>query len=145
MTIPPSGTSRIRRWWCSVLRSAVGLHRRGCAPGAETLCLRDGRFRVEAAWRNFEGATGIVRPAAITTGESGLLWFFEPDNWEVLIKVLDGCAVNGRFWVFHAAATTVEMALTVTDTATGQVRDYGNPLGVLAPAVNDTDAFDSCL
>ena len=58
--------------------------------------------------------------------------------------LLDGCRVNGRFWVFHAAATTVELTVRVADTSTGQFRTYTNPLGVLAPAVNDTDAFDTC-
>lgn len=28
------------------------------------------------------------------TKDSGLFRFFDPDNWEVLIKVLDGCAVT---------------------------------------------------
>jgi len=61
-----------------------------------------------------------------------------------MVKVLDGCGVNDRFWVFHAATTSVEYTLTVTDTVTGQVRRYENPLGRNAPAVTDTDAFDVC-
>ena len=72
---------------------------------------------------------------------SGLLWFFDPDNWELLVKVLDGCAVNGHFWVFAAATTDVGTTLTVTDTVTGAIRTYGNPLGQAAAPIQDTQAF----
>ncbi len=76
--------------------------------------------------------------------DSGLFWFFEPDNWELLIKVLDGCNYSGHHWVFAAAATDVEYTLTVTDTASGATRTYGNELGNPAPAVVDTQAFATC-
>ena len=33
----------------------------------------------------------------------------------MLIKVLDGCTVNNRFWVFAAATTNFEYRLRVTD------------------------------
>ncbi len=48
---------------------------------------------------------GTMVPGA--TNESGLFWFFDDDNWEMLVKVLDGCGTNGHFWVFLAAATDV--------------------------------------
>jgi hypothetical protein len=73
-----------------------------------------------------------------------VLWFFDPGNWEMLVKVLDGCALNQRIWVFSAATTNVEYTLTVTDTVTNQVRTYHNPAGQTAAAITDTDAFPSC-
>jgi hypothetical protein len=76
--------------------------------------------------------------------DSGLLWFFHPDNWEMLVKVLDGCALNEHFWVFAAATTTVEYTLRVTDTATGEVREYLNAAGTPASALTDTEAFAAC-
>ncbi len=51
--------------------------------------------------------------------ESGLLYFFDADNAEVLIKVLDACAVNNHRWVFVAPVTTLAFNLRVDDTATG--------------------------
>ncbi|MEL7058797.1 MAG: VWA domain-containing protein [Acidobacteriota bacterium] len=115
-----------------------------CTPGPTTLCLNNGRFRVEATWNDFQGGQDVAGAAACGTVDSGLLWFFNPDNWEILIKVLDACGVNDRYWVFMAATTNVGYNVTVTDTQTGVVQRYVNPLGVDAPAVTDTDAFATC-
>lgn len=76
--------------------------------------------------------------------DSGLFWFFSASNWELLVKVLDGCSLNGHFWVFSAATTNVEYTLRVTDTRTGEVKVYLNPLGVAADAITDTGAFATC-
>jgi len=111
-----------------------------CQPGATRLCLNQGRFRVEVRWRDFEDRTGSGQ-VVLGTDDSGLFWFFDPQNWEMLVKVLDGCAVNDRVWVFAAATTNVEYTLQVTDTATGEFREYTNALGVSSPAITDTAAF----
>ena len=76
--------------------------------------------------------------------DSGLLWFFAADNWEMLVKVLDGCAFNGHYWVFSAATTNVGYTLTVTDTERGRLRRYPNSLGNAAPALTDVGAFATC-
>ena len=73
-----------------------------------------------------------------------MFYFFTPANWELLVKVLDGCEFNDRYWVFAAAATDVEYTLTIKDTQTGTVREYFNPLGRSAAAITDTDAFATC-
>jgi len=57
-----------------------------------------------------------------------------------MVKVLDGRAVNGRYWVFYASLSDVAYTLTVTDRVTGQVKVYDNPAGRLA-SVADTEAF----
>ncbi|MCG8458185.1 MAG: hypothetical protein MI919_18050, partial [Holophagales bacterium] len=75
---------------------------------------------------------------------STLFTFFDSSNWEILVKVLDGCAINDRFWVFGAAATDVEYTITITDTATDSVWTYTNPLGTTSAAIDDTDAFATC-
>jgi hypothetical protein len=61
-------------------------------------------------------------------------------RFELAIKVLDGRAVNGSFWVFYGALSDVQYDVTVTDTTTGQVRTYHNTAGTLA-SVADTKAF----
>ncbi len=115
-----------------------------CVPGPTTLCLWGDRFRVEVSWRDFEGGTGSGTVLPDGSIESGLFWFFSANNWEMLIKVLDGCTINERFWVFAAATTDVEYTLEVTDTWTGQASTYTNPLGVSAAAITDSDAFATC-
>jgi hypothetical protein len=129
----------------SNLASAATLATPGpCVADAATLCLGGGRFRVRVAWATASalGQGGVV--AAPSATASGLLWFFSPDNWEITVKVLDGCGVNERFWVFASAMTDVEYALTVSDTTTGATRAYFNPLGATAQTVADTGAFPTC-
>jgi ELWxxDGT repeat protein len=111
-----------------------------CAPSATRLCLQGGRFAVEATWRDFQGKTGVGQAVPLPGGDTGYLWFFGADNVEVVLKVLDGRPVNGKFWVFYGALSSVEYTLTVTDTQTGQTRKYENPSGRLA-SVADTGAF----
>lgn len=115
----------------------------GCAAGPTILCLGDGRFRVEAAWRTGAGASGDGRAAPLSA-DSGTFWFFDAANVEVLVKVLDGCEVNGRQWVFAAGLTDVRVELRVTDTATGEERRYVNPQGRAFRPIQDTGAFAAC-
>jgi hypothetical protein len=103
------------------------------------LCLNDGRFRVEVAWGDFAGNTGAGHAVALT-GDTGYFWFFTSNNIELVVKALDGRAVNGRYWLFYGALSNVEYTITVTDTATGQVKTYTNPSGNLG-SVADTAAF----
>jgi hypothetical protein len=92
------------------------------------LLLGDGRFRATIAWRTRDGASGFGTPLPLG-GDSGAFWFFAPDNLELMLKVLDGRAVNGAFWVFYATLTDVAFDLTVTDTETGQSKVYSKPQG----------------
>ena len=115
-----------------------------CVPSDTNLCLLNGRFRVEVQWRNFEDVTG-PGTVVLSSSDSGLFWFFDEDNWEMLVKMVDACGSEfNSFWVFAAATTNVEYTLTVTDTQTGDVKPYFNPLGRAAPAITDTAAFATC-
>jgi hypothetical protein len=101
----------------------------------------DDRFRVDVAWRDFSGGAGFGRtfnPSA----DSGQFWFFTPDWTELIVKVIDGAAVNGKIWVYLGSLSNVAFDVTVTDTATGLSRVYSNPLGSYA-SFADNDAFDS--
>jgi len=111
--------------------------------GPQSLCLRNQRFRVEARWRTASGASGSGTPTAVTA-DTGLFWFFAPNNVEVVVKVLDACALNGHFWVFSSGLTDVEVTLIVTDTTTGVVREYANPAGTPYRPIQDTQAFSTC-
>jgi hypothetical protein len=110
-----------------------------CVGGPQSLCLAGNRFRVEGSWRLANGASGPARAVA-ADADSGSFWFFAPDNLELAVKVLDGRAVNGNFWVFFGALSDVQYQVTVTDTATGAVRTYQNAAGTLCGQA-DTRAF----
>jgi hypothetical protein len=62
---------------------------------------------------------------------TGYFWFFQQDNVEVLVKTLDGTAINGAYWVFLGSMTDLEFWLDVTHLATRQQRTVYNPPGHL--------------
>jgi hypothetical protein len=110
--------------------------------GGNTLCLGGGRFRVTATWQT---STASGSGTAVTlTPDSGYFWFFDPGNVEVVAKVLNGCGINSRYWLFAAGLTNVRVDLTVTDTRTGQTKTYTNPLGRTYVSILDTNAFNTC-
>jgi ligand-binding sensor domain-containing protein len=111
-----------------------------CSPGATALCLNDGRFRVQVAWVASNIPASGSGQAVPVTGDTGAFWFFSSNNLELIIKVVDGRAFNGYYWVFYGALSNVEYTITVTDTVTGSVKTYSNPQGTLA-SVADTAAF----
>ena len=115
-----------------------------CEPSDTRLCLLDGRFKVEATWRDFDGNAGAGQAAQLTDA-TGTFWFFTPDNVEVVVKVLDACYQPfNRFWVFAASLTNVEVELTVTDLYPVEIQTYFNPLGNPAEPIQDTNAFATC-
>lgn len=124
--------------------SNLAVREETCSPSETALCFGAGRFEVSVLWQDFEGNTGEGRKLPFTSRDTGLFYFFNRDNWELMLKVLDGCAINQRWWVFGSASTNVEFTVSVTDTRTGELRTYNNPLGNLAGAIADTDAFAVC-
>lgn len=117
-----------------------------CTPSATVLCFedRDSEFAVSVTWQKPNGATGVGTVVPGFSSSSGVFWFFDPTNWELLVKELDGCAIDGRFWIFSAATTNVHYQLTVLDTRSRVQKMYFNFQGVAAPAVTDTQAFATC-
>jgi PKD repeat protein len=111
-----------------------------CVPGATALCLNQSRFQVRVNWEvPSQGRSGEGMAVPVTS-DTGYFWFFTNTNVELIIKVLDARGVNGHYWVFYGALSTVKYTITVTDTQTGAVRPYENPSGNLA-SVADTSAF----
>ena len=116
----------------------------GCENGEETLCLTEGRFKVTVAWETAEGVPGVGKVADLRSDGSGLFWFFNSKNWELLVKVLNACSINEHFWVFSAASTNLAYTLTVEDLLAQTSVVYTNPQGQAAPAINDTSALETC-
>jgi hypothetical protein len=108
-----------------------------CPVGA--LCLGpEGRFQVTMSW-TAPGKSGAGVPMPVVQN-SGLFWFFEANNPELLVKVLDGTAINGKWWVFYASATDCYFRLAVRDSKTGAVKTYTNLQDTMASR-GDTEAF----
>jgi len=111
-----------------------------CSSNATTLCLNGDRFAVGVTWTKSDGTTGTGQAIALT-GDTGYFWFFSANNVEMVIKLVDGRALNSRFWAFAGGLTNVRVLITVTDTQTGAVRTYLNPQGIAFAPIQDTDAF----
>ncbi len=114
-----------------------------CTTNAHTLCLNQGRFAVTASYTDVPQGLPVQARAVPLTADTGYFWFFDPANVELVVKVLDGCAVNGSFWVFAGGLTNVAVQLQVTDTRTGAIVPYSNALGSAFQPVQDSTAF-SC-
>ncbi len=122
-----------------------------CTPGPNVLCIDDQqgdrRFRVSLEYssppRGISGPGKAISTTPIGIARGGLFWFFTADNPEVLVKVLNACAINNRYWVFLTAGTDVGFTATVVDTTTGVQKTYTNPDGSAAIPDQDIDAF-SC-
>ncbi len=113
-----------------------------CTSVPTALCVNNDRFQLQVEWRTGT-ANGIASGQKIGD-DSAAFPFFGEDNQELLVKVLNACGVNNRYWVFFSATTNVEFTVTVTDTQTGRSRSYFNPLNRPAPPVQDTSAFATC-
>jgi len=117
----------------------IDVYEGACTPSATSLCLNGGRFSVDVVWETSDGSTGDGRAVPLTA-DTGYFWFFRDTNVELVLKVLDGTAVNGNFWVFYGALSNVGYTITVTDTATANSVTYTNPLGSFA-SVGDIEAL----
>ncbi|HEV8581765.1 MAG TPA: vanadium-dependent haloperoxidase [Thermoanaerobaculia bacterium] len=115
-----------------------------CIPGSTQLCLNGGRFEVKAFWYPEPPPFAHQAHVLPSTGDSGQFYFFHPDNTELTVKVLNGCGVNGRYWVFASGLTNIEVVLIVTDTQTGRIRRYFNPKDKPFAPVQDVSAFATC-
>jgi hypothetical protein len=114
-----------------------------CVASSTVLCLNNGRFKVTATWEDFASATGDARVVKLTN-DTGYMWFFSQNNVEVVLKVLNACGVNNRYWVFAGGLTNVQVELSVVDTSTGNIWTEFNPLGTAFAPIQDTSAFATC-
>jgi hypothetical protein len=114
-----------------------------CLPvpaGSTSLCLGSGHFTVSVEFTDPRtGLTGAATAVPLTS-DTGAFWFFDDSNLELMIKILDGRTLNGKFWVFFGALSDVDYTITVTRLETGEVKTYHNPRGTLASRA-DTAAF----
>jgi hypothetical protein len=124
-----------------------------CVASDTVLCVDDspgdGRFKVRASFQTAHGGGLSGKGQAIPLSQlgvvrGGLLWFFSGDTPEMLLKIVNGCAVNGHYWAFLSAATDVGFTVTVDDTLRAASKTYTNADRTAAPPVQDTSALASC-
>ncbi len=119
-----------------------------CVPNSETLCLHDGRFVVTAGFLDTSAGFGIGKAARSVpfSNQTGAFWFFDAENLEIVVKVLNGCGLNGSYWVFIGGLTNVESFVQIVDTRNGGLtRLYANVIERRPfPTVQDVTAFPNC-
>ena len=115
--ITPSGWRRVTGEWAS---GASGM----CVATATRVCLGDSRFGVEIEWKDFGGTAGDGVMSSLTD-DTGIAWFFNESNIEVVFKVLDATAVNGSFWFFYGALSNVEYTIRSRTTRRVEPRSTG--------------------
>ncbi len=115
-----------------------------CAASTTAMCLSGGRFRIQVFWRQANGTMGNGQVSGCGTSNSGVFWFSEAVNWDLMVKAFDGCRRNRRFWISAASTSNIEFTIRVRDTTTGEVKMYFNPQGQPANALTDTNAFPGC-
>lgn len=100
------------------------------------------RFAVRIINITNHPGNGVGTPVRFASSDSSIWWFYNDRNFEVMLKILNACAINGHYWVFIGALTNQGYAVQVGDVTTQQVNTYSNTLGNRAAAVADTQAFD---
>jgi peptidyl-Asp metalloendopeptidase len=97
-----------------------------CRPELNALCLGGRRFKVEVDWTNQNDLSSGVGRAIHRTNAAGFFSFGDPSNIELMVKVLDfGDTVK----IFYGQLTDLEFDLFLTDTRTGEFKDYHNTPG----------------
>lgn len=116
-----------------------------CESSPSTLCLAGGRFRARAVRRDFSGEMGAAGATQLTD-DSGYFWFFDEENPELLLKMVDACGLPGfgNFWLFSTGLTNVEVELDVVDTESAERATVGTRLSEPFPARFVTDEFRVC-
>ncbi len=117
-----------------------------CVPSASQITFAHG-FTVSMCVEYRDQNTGATvvedaRNYGLESSQSGILYFFDRDNAEVLVKVLDTCAISDYRWVYVAPVTDLAFNLYVDETATGERWEHRNPRGgSTATTRSDNRAF----
>lgn len=111
--------------------SSISAASHSCSASSTVACFHGNRFAVQAF---HNGSTAKV---ASSSSASVAFWSGSSANWEILVKVLNGCGANGHYWVFGAGATSLSWSFSVEDTSDDLLRFFSSG----CPAL-DTTAFD---
>ena len=127
----------------AIHRSDLLLHRRtgGVAgdgtPSPAMLCLDE--YEVVLTWSGIDGQSRSATALPLTSS-AGAFWFFDSDNPEVAVKLLDGSGINGARWIFIGSLTDLAWSVRFTEKGSGRSRVYSKSLGSPASLI-DLEAF----
>jgi hypothetical protein len=107
-------------------------------------CLGGGRFEATVEWQRSPTDRQSGRIFLPEAPSSALFSSSASADPQLLVNVLDGCNVNGHYWLYLATAADLEMTVRVRDTQTGRTWAYFNPAGSVPAPVRDVEAFASC-
>jgi hypothetical protein len=114
------------------------------ATGAK-LELLAGRFSATLSWTDATARPPLsAQPVVSPVGNSGAFWALRPEDWEVTLRLVDGCDRNGFFWVLASGYSRLGTELEITDTWTGTKKTYRKEVGRLFKPIQDRQAFDTC-
>ena len=158
LTVDPSG----RTLWAGV--SGGGIYAIDltapipCEADAQTLCLLDGRFRVTMSAEDPSSGDAVAGDAIAANGSAGAFSLpgltGNPALPEIVLKMVDASAPPWRrFWVFFGSLTSLDYAITVTDTRNGHQERYtgsgacggADTSSFVADAADDTGAVAQSL
>jgi len=116
----------------------------GCEDGGETLCLQEGRFEVTLDWAAASGPPTPARARSLSA-ETGTFTFFDAGTVEAVVRLIDGCSFNDRYWLFAGGLTDVATRLRVRDVLHPE-RDlvFEKPSGEPFAPILDLAAFAGC-
>ena len=117
-------------------------------PASTELFFHDRTFRVRVEWSTPDGALHGEAYGVPLSDDAGYLWFFEGKNPEILIKILDGRPVNGRWWVFISSNTNLEFKvyvgqITQSDPPFFAEKVYVSPAGANKNFIDTTSFRDN--
>jgi hypothetical protein len=93
------------------------------------MCLAGGRYQIRSHWRNqYAGGAVSTLSKARLTDVTGAFWIADSSAYEYLLRISTGTN-NGRAWIAIPTFTDVEFWIDVTDTRTGQSKEYHSPAG----------------
>jgi hypothetical protein len=115
-----------------------------CSTSDTEMCLNNNRFRIQALYQTTGTLSGQAHTVKLTP-DSGYLWFFNQENIEAVVKVLNACGTtSNRYWFFAGGLTNVRVVISVTDTQAEITRVYMNPINTAFLPIQDTGAFNTC-
>jgi hypothetical protein len=100
-----------------------------------------GDFQASVRWTNPRDGSSGTGHAQRLGRDSGAFWFFSPDNLEVTLKILDGRAINGRWWVFVASMTDLQFEVEISR-AGGPVKTYVQTAGANRNFIDVNASFE---
>ena len=108
--------------------------------------LFNGRFQAYVQFEDFSHVVHDAYSVPVGSSDSALFWFFQPANWEMLLKIANGCGLNGHYWVYMAATTNVGFLVTIVDTKPpGGTFTIFNPVGTqVNTSVANINALANC-